>query len=99
MPSTHSAAIMFYGAYITLASLHASLPPSPFLRPFAALVSIPLACAIASSRILLGYHTVPQVIVGCIYGFTCAYVWFWTWTHGLSDLGYILERHIRVYTG
>jgi dolichyldiphosphatase len=103
MPSTHSAIIMFYGTYITLAStwlpLHASLPQTPFLRPFAALVAITFACAVASSRILLGYHTAPQVIVGCIYGLTFAYVWFWTWTHRLSDLGQIVERQISVYIG
>jgi dolichyldiphosphatase len=103
MPSTHSAIIIFYGTYITLACawlpLHASLPQTPLLRPLAALVAITFACAVASSRILLGYHTAPQVIVGCIYGLTFAYVWFWTWTHGLSDLGQIVERQISVYIG
>lgn len=103
MPSTHSSAIMFYGTYITLACtrlpLHASLPQSPFFCPFVALVTIAWACVVASSRILLGYHTAPQVVVGCIYGFTFACIWFWLWTHGFSDLGYIVERHISVYIG
>lgn len=103
MPSTHSAIIMYYGTYITFACtwlpLHPSLPQSPFLRPFAALVTIPFACAVASSRILLGYHTPPQVIVGCIFGFTFACLWFWTWTHGLNDLGHIVERYISLYIG
>ena len=103
MPSTHSATIMFYGTYVTLACrwlpLHASLPQSRFLRPFAVLVTIAWACIVAGSRILLGHHTVPQVIVGCIYGFTFACVWFWPWTHGLSDLGHIVERHISMYIG
>ena len=101
MPSTHSATITFYGTYIPLACawlpLHASLPPTPLLRPLAALVIVPWTCAVASSRILLGHHTTPQVIVGCIYGFTFACVWFWPWTHGLSDLGQIVERHVSVY--
>jgi len=101
MPSTHSATIMFYATYVTLACawlpLHASLPQSPFLRPFVALATISWAGVVASSRILLGYHTAPQVIVGCIHGFTFACVWFWPWTHGLSDLGHIVERHIGVY--
>jgi dolichyldiphosphatase len=103
MPSTHSATIMYYGTYITLACtwlpLHASLPQSSFLRPLAALATIAWACVVAGSRILLGHHTAPQVIVGCIYGFTFACVWFWPWTHGLSDLGHIVERHISVYIG
>ena len=103
MPSTHSATIVFYGTYITLACtwlpLHASLPQSPFLRPLAALATITWACVVASSRILLGHHTAPQVIAGCIYGLTFACVWFWPWTHGLSNLGHIVERHIRVYIG
>ena len=103
MPSTHSATILFYGTYITLACtwlpLHASLPESPFLRPFATVVIIACACVVAGSRILLGHHTAPQVIVGCIYGSTFACVWFWPWTHGLSDLGHIVERYISVYIG
>jgi membrane-associated phospholipid phosphatase len=103
MPSTHSAAIMFYGTYITLACawlpMHASLPQSPLLRPFVALVTVPWACAVAGSRILLGHHTAPQVIVGCIYGFTFAGVWFWAWTHGLSDLGQTVELHVNAYIG
>jgi dolichyldiphosphatase len=101
MPSTHSAAIIFYGTYITLACawlpLHASLPESPLLRPFVALVTVPWAFAVASSRIVLGHHTAPQVIVGCIYGFTFACAWFWAWTHGLNELGNIVERHVSAY--
>ena len=94
---------MFYGTYITLACawlpMHTSLPQSPLLRPFVALVAVPWAFAVASSRILLGHHTAPQVIVGCIYGFTFASVWFWAWTHGLSDLGQTVELHINAYIG
>jgi len=103
MPSTHSATIMFYGAYITLACgwlpLHESLPQGLLLRPTITLVTVAWACAVAGSRILLGHHTTPQVIVGCIYGFTFACAWFWPWAHGLSDLGQIVERHVNVYIG
>jgi len=100
MPSTHSAAIAFYGTYIPFARawlpLHASLPESPFV----AFVVVPGTCAaIAWSRFLLGHHTVPQVIVGCIYGFAFACVWFWLWTHGLGDLAWIVERQVRAYIG
>ena len=78
--STHSATITFYGTYIAFARawlLHASLPESPLFRPFVAFVVVPLTCAaIAYSRVLLWRHTVPQVIVGCIYGIAFACVWF-----------------------
>jgi len=103
MPSTHSATITFYGTYIPFACawlpLHASLPESPLFRPFVAFVVVPWTCAIACSRVLLGHHTAPQVIVGCIYGFAFACVWFWLWTHGLGNLAWIVERHIRAYIG
>jgi len=101
MPSTHSTAITYFGTYIPLACawlpLHESLPESPLLRPFVALFMILLACTVAGSRILLGHHTVPQVIVGCIYGFTFACIWFGLWTHGLSDWGEIVEYYVREY--
>jgi dolichyldiphosphatase len=103
MPSTHSAAITFYGTYIPLACawlpLHPSLPEFSLLRPIVALVIVPWALAVASSRIRLGHHTMPQVAVGCAYGFTFACGWFSLWTHGLSDLGRIVEHHIRAYIG
>lgn len=103
MPSTHSATIAFYGTYIPLACawlpLHASLPECSLFRPFVALITIPWACVVAGSRILLGHHTAPQVIVGCIYGFTFACVWFWLWTQGLSDLGRTVEHYVRAYIG
>lgn len=103
MPSTHSATITFYGTYIPFACawlpLHASLPESPLFRPFVAFVVVPWTCAIACSRVLLGHHTAPQVMVGCIYGFAFACVWFWLWTHGLGHLAWIVEHHIRAYIG
>jgi len=103
MPSTHSATITFYGTYIPSACvwlpLHASLPESPLFRAFVAFVVVLWTCAVAYSRVSLGYHTAPQVIVGCIYGFAFACVWFWLWTHGLGDLAWIVERQVRAYIG
>lgn len=101
MPSTHSATITFYGTYIPFACawlpLHASLPESPLFRPIVAFMVIPWTCAIAWSRVMLGHHTAPQVVVGCVYGFAFACVWFWLWTHGLGDLAWIIESHVRTY--
>jgi len=103
MPSTHAATITFYGTYIALACawlpLHTSLPESPLLRPLVAAVIVPWTCTIACSRILLGHHTAPQVIVGCIYGFTFACAWIWLWTHRLNVWGRIVEQHVRAYIG
>ncbi|KAI0257629.1 hypothetical protein BJV78DRAFT_1116659, partial [Lactifluus subvellereus] len=103
MPSTHSAAIAFYGTYIPIACawlpLHPSFPQTSLFRPLVVLVVIPWTFAVASSRNQLGHHTVPQVVVGCAYGFTFACGWFWLWTHGLSELGRIAEHHIRTYIG
>src|SRR6267142_142453 len=103
MPSTHAAAITFYGTYILLACawlpLHASLPKNPLFRFFVAVVVVPWTCAVASSRILLGHHTAPQVIVGFIYGSIFACVWYWLWTHGLNDRGWIVEQYVRTYIG
>jgi len=103
MPSTHSATITFYGTYIPFACVwlprHVSLPEGPLFRAFVAFVVVLWTCAVAYSRVLLGYHTAPQVIVGCIYGFAFAWVWFWLWTHGLGDLAWIVERQVRAYIG
>lgn len=101
MPSTHSAAITFYGTYIPMACawlpLHPLLPESSFFRPLMTLVTVPWAFAVAGSRIWLGHHTTAQVVVGCAYGFAFACMWFSLWTHGLSALGEIVEDHVRAH--
>lgn len=103
MPSTHSATITFYGAYITMACawlpLHQSLPASALLRPLMTLIAVPWAFIVPGSRMWLGHHTIAQVVVGCAYGFTFACLWFSLWTHGLSGLGEIVEDHVRAYIG
>jgi membrane-associated phospholipid phosphatase len=103
MPSTHSATITFYGAYITMACawlpLHHSLPESALFRPLTTLVGVSWAFIVPGSRIWLGHHTIAQVVVGCAYGFTFACLWFSLWTLGLSALGEIVEDHVRAYIG
>ncbi|KAI0649910.1 phosphatidic acid phosphatase type 2/haloperoxidase, partial [Trametes meyenii] len=99
MPSTHSAVITFFAAYITLACMrlpiHPSLPASPALsRALPPLVVIPLASTIAVSRIWLGHHTWPQVVAGCAYGLLCAPVWFWLWTSGWNEYGRVVEAMV-----
>ncbi|KAH9854563.1 hypothetical protein C2E23DRAFT_775100 [Lenzites betulinus] len=102
MPSTHSAVITFFAAYITLACMylpiHPMLPSSPALMRMAIpLVVVPLASMIAASRIWLGHHTWPQVGAGVAYGLLCAPLWFRLWTGGLNEYGPMAEDMIPLY--
>ncbi|KAF9451042.1 PAP2-domain-containing protein [Macrolepiota fuliginosa MF-IS2] len=98
MPSTHSATITFFTAYILLACLylptHKTLPLNPFVtRLMPPLVTIPWAVAIIMSRVWLGYHTWAQVAAGSAYGGALAMVWFTLWTgSGLNEAGQEVER-------
>ncbi|KAA1468253.1 hypothetical protein DENSPDRAFT_794049 [Dentipellis sp. KUC8613] len=99
MPSTHAATISYYGMYIPLACLylpsHASLPAHPSFRAFVTLVAVPWASLIAVSRIWLGHHTWPQVLVGCSYGCLFALGWFALWVYGgLNEYGNIAESYV-----
>ncbi|OBZ68370.1 hypothetical protein A0H81_11648 [Grifola frondosa] len=71
MPSTHSAVISYYAAYVVLACaylpIHPSLPVSPVSRILPLFIVPPLSSVIAVSRIWLGHHTWPQVATGCIF--------------------------------
>jgi dolichyldiphosphatase len=95
MPSTHSAVISFYGAYIYLAStylpIHRSLPDSPSIRTLSPLGGLAVASIIAMSRIWLGHHTWPQVAAGCAYGIFSAIVAYLFWIDGLNVYGEMLE--------
>jgi dolichyldiphosphatase len=96
MPSTHSATITFFATYIAIASwylpIHAMLPAYARLVP---VVTIPWAMTIVMSRIWLGYHTWPQVVVGCAYGGFLAVMWFVLWTRGrIQEVGHGIERDV-----
>ncbi|EKM82696.1 hypothetical protein AGABI1DRAFT_34460 [Agaricus bisporus var. burnettii JB137-S8] len=96
MPSTHSATITFFATYIAIASwclpIHATLPDHARFVP---IVTTPLAMTIVMSRIWLGYHTWPQVAVGCAYGCSLAMMWFMLWTKGgVREVGQVLERGV-----
>ncbi|KAI0322731.1 phosphatidic acid phosphatase type 2/haloperoxidase [Amylostereum chailletii] len=101
MPSTHSATITYFGTYIPLACaflpIHPSLSYSTFTRLWPPLVVVPCAILIAVSRVWLGHHTWPQVIVGCSYGAAWAFLWFRIWTHGMSDFGQLVEQEALRY--
>ncbi|KAF9809068.1 hypothetical protein IEO21_07605 [Rhodonia placenta] len=96
MPSTHSATITFYAAYITLACLCLpilpSLPSSLATRIVPPAVVLPWAATIAVSRTWLGHHTWPQVAAGCACGLLFSPIWFSLWTRGANDYGRLLEQ-------
>ncbi|KXN82101.1 Dolichyldiphosphatase 1, partial [Leucoagaricus sp. SymC.cos] len=98
MPSTHSATITFFAAYILLACqnlpIHRTLPQSPAAtRLIPPLIAIPWALAIMMSRVWLGYHTWAQVTAGSAYGVVATGAWFMLWTRtGLNVVGRYLEE-------
>ncbi|KAF9005637.1 DnaJ domain-containing protein [Cyathus striatus] len=102
MPSTHSATIGFYATYILLActylSLHPSLSGDLNVRILGPSMAIPGATTIMMSRIWLGYHTWPQVVVGGSYGVVCAVLWFYGWRNGLGVYGEALDCMVLRYT-
>ncbi|KNZ74257.1 Dolichyldiphosphatase, partial [Termitomyces sp. J132] len=95
MPSTHSATISYYAVYISLAcvylSSHRSFPLSVCTRMFLAVLCLLYGIMVVWSRIWLGHHTWPQVIVGVTHGLIFAMVWFKLWCAGLNQYGSQLE--------
>ncbi|KAH9950904.1 PAP2-domain-containing protein [Amylocystis lapponica] len=98
MPSTHSAVITYFAAYITLACIalpiHSSLPSGTITRVVPLLVVLPWASIIAISRIWLGHHTWPQVGAGCAYGLLYTPLWYTLWVRGGNEYGRMLERSL-----
>ncbi|KAH8099286.1 phosphatidic acid phosphatase type 2/haloperoxidase [Cristinia sonorae] len=96
MPSTHSAVIAYYATYTMLAAvslpIHESLPQSQWTRIIPPLVIVPWAASIAISRLWLGHHTVPQVLVGSIHGIVLAPLWLRLWTTYGDEYGGFVER-------
>jgi len=96
MPSTHSAAMSYYAAYILLASfylpIHHTLPQSWITRTIPPLIVLPWATMVALSRIRLGHHTWAQVFAGSTFGLAFTVFWFSMWTHGLNDYGLKAEQ-------
>ncbi|KIY50869.1 PAP2-domain-containing protein, partial [Fistulina hepatica ATCC 64428] len=102
MPSTHSGAICYFATYIPLACMylpiHPTLPQNYIIvRVIPPFVIILYAFAVACSRVWLGKHTWPQVIVGCSYGIVFALLWYSAWVHGLegrvNDVLHSLQEH------
>ncbi|KAI0937267.1 hypothetical protein AcW1_001290 [Taiwanofungus camphoratus] len=98
MPSTHSAVITYFAAYITLACaflpIHRSLPSGTITRLLPPLIVLPWASIIAISRIWLGHHTYPQVVAGVAYGLLFTPIWFTIWIRGGNEYGRMLEQSL-----
>ncbi|KAF8798011.1 hypothetical protein BYT27DRAFT_7203706 [Phlegmacium glaucopus] len=96
MPSTHSATISYYAAYIFLGCLylpvHPTLPSGLAIRILPPLIILPCAISVIMSRVWLGHHTMPQVVAGISYGVAYASVWFVLWTRGLNSWGMYAEQ-------
>jgi len=72
MPSSHASTLAFLSAFPSLLVLQGQHGLSSFLIAW----SLPMGgIFLTSLRVILGYHTVPQVVVGWILGTTMAYVW------------------------
>ncbi|CAK9784478.1 hypothetical protein CC85DRAFT_284742 [Cutaneotrichosporon oleaginosum] len=74
MPSTHSTALGFYFAYMW------PLLPLVSSAVWGERVAVAAITALTLwSRVELGYHTVPQVVVGTTVGVVCAFGWKSLW--------------------
>lgn len=104
MPSTHATSIAFYMGYI-LTSLLDCQPAPAFVRSRADRVLVGAGTAIWGgailvSRVYLGYHTVPQVLVGAALGGTAGAGWRRAWRGVLRRRGEramkgLVERAVR----
>ncbi|KAJ2637207.1 hypothetical protein GGF40_002517 [Coemansia sp. RSA 1286] len=96
MPSTHSAAVLYYGIYLTHILLYnygpdagagAGAEPGPSVKGWCLLISVLLICSMAAlSRAFNGYHTFAQVYAGMFLGTAFAAMW---WSIRLSLYPYI----------
>lgn len=88
MPSTHSATISYYAAFITLAArnlpVHPTLSSVPLflINPVAPVLAVSCASVVCVSRIRLGHHTIKQVAAGICVGVVFGTGWFWLWSKG-----------------
>ena len=99
MPSTHSTTISYFATFIVLACMrlpiHPSLPSGTATRIVPPIMAVPWAMLVVMSRVWLGHHTWPQVIVGASYGVAFASVLFSLWTDGLQQHGQKLEELVE----
>lgn len=79
--------------------VHPTIPSHRALRVVFPIFAISWGVTIAASRVWLGHHTWPQVLVGCTCGVAIATMWFALWTtYGLDEYGKVLEQALAPYT-
>ncbi len=103
MPSTHSSAVVCMAVYIMLAAdrlpFHSSLAnvftsawAESILRILGPVMADIWAVLILMSRVWLGHHTIPQVVVGAVFGGLFGLMSFGAYTSGLDRIGWRLEK-------
>ncbi|KAF8594487.1 hypothetical protein BDV93DRAFT_166336 [Ceratobasidium sp. AG-I] len=80
MPGSHSAAIIFYAIYATLAAnllpIHPAyhFPTSRYVHVIPSMIALAWAAGVSLSRVGLHHHTIEQVGAGCLLGAATAEV-------------------------
>jgi dolichyldiphosphatase len=75
-PSSHSVYMAFFSIYLTLLASRRLSFSTAFGKLFVMLLPWPFAAIVMYSRIYLGYHSLPQVIAGCLLGLILGISWF-----------------------
>ncbi|KAG2047833.1 hypothetical protein BDR06DRAFT_896640, partial [Suillus hirtellus] len=92
MPSLHASTCTFFAVYITFACLELPIHSAfPHFTMFAPVVVLPWTCMIAMSRVQLGHHTWPQIVVGVLLGICCDSLWFKLLVDDVSGIMTILS--------
>ncbi|EQB54571.1 hypothetical protein CGLO_05568 [Colletotrichum gloeosporioides Cg-14] len=85
MPSSHAQFVAYWSVFLVLFLMirHRPSPARRHHRPYSLIervvvsgVALVIAAAVAWSRVYLDYHTVRQVLVGCLAGSITAVGWF-----------------------
>eukprot|EP01012_Entosiphon_sulcatum_P049290 TRINITY_DN67893_c0_g1_i1.p1 TRINITY_DN67893_c0_g1~~TRINITY_DN67893_c0_g1_i1.p1 ORF type:complete len:205 (-),score=21.38 TRINITY_DN67893_c0_g1_i1:146-736(-) len=92
MPSSHSQFMGFTAAYLSLALFENRHPR----RALAAILLFALAFGVATSRVYLSYHTVPQVCVGLSLGTAAGYLGRQIHRRWIGRFGKRLQRTLEV---
>jgi len=88
MPSAHSQFMGLFGAYFVCIFLFRMYHLTHMQRLFGCLVLVVSSTAVAFSRVYLLYHTIPQVIVGILFG-TFLGIFYFIITSIARDVGLV----------
>jgi len=82
MPSDHAQTFFYFMTYLAIfIILKSQMPGSPHVRSIRnrllVIAQLIVATLVAYSRVYLHYHTIPQVVVGAIFGTMLGCVWYY----------------------